>query len=175
MIIDKSLKGIEASRFNIEDYKSDILAKNLTFSLLYKLGAKKVIIDTGEEVRSSYYKDIECDLNKKHLIISVERRGIWLDGCKDFPRSSVNILNRKSKECNSKNQFTTFVVCSHDLQGLCVIKYDIFDKIEPIQIKTRRGDDWVRQIPVDQCVFYRMTNRLENIWQIKENGIWRTL
>lgn len=175
MVVDKSIKGIEASRFDEEDYKADVLAKVRVFTLLYKLGAKNLITEAGSELSLPYHRDLECDLCKKHLIISAERRNNWMFGHGLFPFSTINILNRKGKECNLKNLFTTFSVCSQDLKGVAIIKYEAFDKLDPIETMTRRGLDWVRQVPVSDAVFYKIVDELNNDWQIKIGNSWQTL
>jgi hypothetical protein len=173
--MNKSFKGKEASVFNEEDYKSDVLAKSRIFTLLYRLGAKKLITEAESELLLEYHRDLECDLDNKHLIISAERRSNWVRGHDPFPFSTINILNRKSNECNSKNRFTTFAVCSFDLKGIAVIKYDVFDKLNPVEISTRRGLDWVRQVPLDEATFYRLIDEINNVWEIKKGNLWRTL
>lgn len=92
-----------------------------------------------------------------------------------FPFPTINILNRKSKECNKKNIFTTFMIGSYDLKGVIVIKYEPFDVLDPIEIPTRRGMDWVRQVDSKFGTFYKITNELNNDWEIKKNNKWLTL
>lgn len=175
MVIDKSMKGREASQFDDEDYKSDVLAKARGFTLLHKLGASNLITEAGNELLLPYHRDLECDLYGKHLIISAERRNNWERGMEWFPFPTINILNRKGKECNTKNIFTTFLVCSHDLRGIAIIEYSFFDVLDPVEIQTRRGWDWVRQIAVTNATFYRLTNELDNDWEILRGGKWQTL
>jgi len=176
MEIDKSLKGKEASRFRKEDFECDVLAKMTVFSLLHRLGANNLIAEAGSEINLPYYRDIECDLNGKHLIISAEIKTIWKFGNGFFPFDTIQILNRKAKEApHNKNKFTTFMICSDDLKGVAVIKYESYDKINPVKINTSRGEDYVRQVPISEVTFYRLTNYRKNEWEILRDKTWQIL
>jgi len=170
------MKGRQASSYNKEDAKADVLAKARTFTWLHMLGAKNLIVEAGSEIELPYHRDLECDLNGKHLILSAERKSAWMFGCGRFPYPEINILNRKSRECNKeKNLFTHFTVCSQDLRGIALIRYEDYDILDPIEIDTRRGPDWVRQVPIKKASFYRLIDEPNNVWERLANNRWLTL
>ena len=174
--VDKGIKGKEASRFREEDFECDVLAKMAVFSLLHKLGAKNLIAEAGSEIDLPYHRDIECDLDGKHLIISAEIKHNWMFGNGYFPFDTVNVLNRKSKEANSRNKFTTFALCSEDLKGIAIIKYEVYDPLNPVLENTRRGPDYVRKVPISIAKFYRLVYNIKNTWEILGEGReWQTL
>lgn len=174
--VDKGIKGKEASRFREEDFECDVLAKMAVFSLLHKLGAKNLIAEAGSEIDLPYHRDIECDLDGKHLIISAEIKHNWMFGNGYFPFDTVNVLNRKSKEANSRNKFTTFALCSEDLKGIAIIKYEVYDPLNPVLENTRRGPDYVRKVPISNAKFYRLVDYRKNTWEILGEGReWQTL
>jgi len=176
MQIDKSVKGKEASRFREEDFECDVLAKMAVFSLLHRLGAKNLIAEAGSERDLSYHRDIECDLGGKHLIISAEVKRNWKFGNGFFPFDTVDVLNRKGKEVNFKNKFTTFALCSYDLKGIAIIKYESYDPLNPVLKDTSRGPDYVRMVPLSDAKFYRLVDYRKNVWEILGEGReWQTL